>query len=66
MAKTVPKYVCAIWVKDAVAAKLPAPTATPGTAEMAETPEQTREPLASSSVAQSSLILASSVTVLAQ
>lgn len=31
--KTVPKYVCAIWVKDAVAAQLPAPTAPHGTPE---------------------------------
>jgi len=31
--KTVPKYVCAIWVKDYVAAKLPPPTAAAGTSE---------------------------------
>ena len=31
--KTVPKYVCAIWVKDWVAATLPPPTAPAGTAE---------------------------------
>jgi len=31
--KTVPKYVCAIWVKDYVAAQLPPPTAAAGTSE---------------------------------
>ena len=31
--KTVPKYVCAIWVKDWVASRLPPPTAPDGTAE---------------------------------
>ena len=33
MLKTVPKYVCAIWVKDWVAAQLPAPEAAPGSSE---------------------------------
>jgi len=33
VAKTVPKYVCAIWVKDWVAAALPAPAAPSGTRE---------------------------------
>ena len=33
MLKTVPKYVCAIWVKDWVAATLPPPSAPSGTPE---------------------------------